>query len=143
MTVELTDRELDGWVAEHVMRWTEEDEYVFVEDVEGGTRELLAYDEPLRGQEPRGTCRTWSPTNNLNACAQAEVKINEDWKLSQAYTWSLMKALKTHMGMTDRPASPFAFSWSGLELVRSATARQRCEALWLIREQIKEAGGED
>ena len=129
--VELSDRELGAWIVEYVMRWTEGNEYHFVDTPDG--KELLAYDPALpgQGQGLRTSSRTWDPTNDLNACARAEAKIAEAC-LGGYYSYKLT-TIYWRGAATDLDGDTYP---AGRYLPLLATARQRCEAMWLIREKI-------
>ena len=119
-TCGLTDRELDIWVAEHVMGWTTEGSHHPNPDEWEGWRDP-------EGQQ--GYCGVMAYAHYLDACAQAEVKIAE-MKLIPDYIRIL-----DHGYWDAKKNEPVDFQKSSC----MATARQRCEAMYAIREKIEAA----
>lgn len=115
----MTDGEMEWFVAHHIM------------DVE---------ERPTSGIGSKHY-GDWGYTTSRDVCSQAEARINENWELSQAYSYALLRVLKTHIGIKDtkRPVNPPSLSWSSLQLIRSASARERCDAMYAIRGDIKQA----
>ncbi len=111
----MTDRELDAWIAEHVMGWTAEDVVWSLTSCHVNTGEKCPYF-----------------STDLNDTAQAEAKIA---KMGRAVGEAYAEAIREIY--TDSPDCPNAYkeaAWAGW-----ATARQRCEAMYAIREHIERA----
>lgn len=138
----MTDRELDAWIAEHVMRWRncepatksrrwefsapccDDNEYVVGIGLSPATRGGKRF---LRRLLP---CYT----TDLNSCAQAELKIAA-WQEGAKYPYlcALEKIVLGHSVYDDRPDARQEL------LLIIATARQRCEAMYVIRDEIEKA----
>lgn len=107
----MTDRELDAWISEHMMGWTYEKlgDFIFWKDQEGYWQHC----------NPRYT-------QDLNACREAEIKLtNTD--IENKYWASLSRILLgTHAFKSNKE----------LYKLFTATARQRCEAMWEVLEKI-------
>lgn len=115
--VELTDRELDAWVAEHVFRHL----------IHKPNPDLWYEDSPFEGEPATRLLRKF--TQDRNACAQAEAKIVE-MRLAEE---CVMALIDPEYVQENRLTFPTVKQIFGLV---TASARQRCEAMWLIREKI-------
>ena len=77
----MEDRELDAWIAENVMEWgiSQETDIMPYNDL-GDTRKYYV----SKSLEKKGIAYskmdypTWSPTQDLNACREAEMKLDSD-----------------------------------------------------------------
>lgn len=125
----LIDGELDAWIAEHVMGWTPKGYQLSAYWFDGA--EHIAGEVFTDGSEPDSKFRHFSFCHDLNFSAQAEAKVR-DMNLEQDYLLNLGVATVGYR-FHDRPdCDEFAAAVF-------ATARQRCQAMYGIREQIEKA----
>ena len=126
-TCPLSDRDLDAWVAEHVMGWKPKGE-----DLGAIWFEKADYiPGPVftDGTEPESKFRKFTFCHDLNFVARAEAKIIEMGTEAQK---NYVEALE-RITVSDPPRNPSEplDQWDEFELL-TATARQRCEALWEV-----------
>lgn len=120
MGCELTDRELDAFIAEKVMGWERHD----WKNIPGEPVIGVAYAWDL----PDGKNRwDYFPTRDLNACHEAEKSLSGT--KDEEYAHQLAKAaVFPEAKFDDMPR----ILWFGLYNISTATARQRCEAMWEV-----------
>ena len=139
----MTNRELDAWIAAHVMGWrncqpdTQSYKWEFG-DVEPYVMGIGLSPEPCYGR-----CFSRQPlpfyTTDLNACALAEAKIAEmgyadGWPVYSHYGDALMDFAEAKFPEGDlAEIAPR----SGAFYLATLTARQRCDAMYAIREHIR------
>lgn len=138
-TCDLPDRELDAFVAEHIMGQTvkpgwammvPEDGWLVCSAPRDSDDEGWIVKHPIRADGHRWDVVDFYSTD-LNACAKAEAKIAE-MGLCGDYTSPLWQMYWDQRALKDIDhASAYM-----------ATARQRCEAMYLIRDQIEAAKAE-
>ena len=117
MSCELSDRDLDAWIAEHVMGWTD------LEWRESKHGWNTFSPKGWYGKGPNKKCffREGRFTQDLNACREAEMKLTD------------AQRDREHGALVDM----------GDVIPWLATARQRCEAIWGVihRESINSKKG--
>lgn len=133
----MTDRELDAWIAEHVMGWRNCEpnqnsrKWEFTDGDDEPYVKGIGLCPP--SQDRRRFSRRQLPyyTTDLNACAQAQRKLAEK---------GLMREYDASLWMIYWEPIESDVRFIGQYGVFLATARQRCEAMYAIRKQIEEAG---
>lgn len=121
MKCELDDNELDLWIAAAVMGYTDHHRHsgpIVIEDLVRAPGEKFI------------SCSAYS--TKLDACAQAEAKI-ASWHKHAKYLYleNLEKIVLGYSTYDDRLDAAEEF-----EMV-TATARQRCEAMWMTQNKIE------
>jgi hypothetical protein len=123
----MTDRERNAWIAEHVMDWKRQDPFE--------TTCALWFEHPDHGTMfTTDKCdvsnfRCFSFVDDLNLCREAEVKIGA-MGLAADYILILLDPEYIQENRLAFPGAETMFK------MVTATARQRCEAMYAIRDLI-------
>lgn len=118
MSCELLDRELNAWIAEHLMGWTQ------ICFNESGAFYHGAH--PNRPKFPWETIPVYSSALSLSRKAEEKIKKLE---VQHDYIQNLASVLWPE----DSEDSWFLYCFG----LTTASARQRCEAMWATREEIE------
>jgi len=141
-TKQMTDRELDAWVAENIMGWE------LLPFNHYHSRNRYNFDDPPKEWFPKGDTistpysekngpmgeKAFAPTQDLNACNEAEMKLYQmpakevhpagyrPWRVYVEHFADQTEGIYTN---------EYEPSWEafGLWKLMTATARQRCEAM--------------
>jgi hypothetical protein len=142
----MTNRELDAFIAEHVMGQTVKAGWAYMSEGEwhvtsgpyGSGNNYVEWTRPQPvWQEGPGWEIVAFYSTNLNACARAEAKIAE-LGLAWEYVVTLLCGLFPENPTVNNSPDNIKGAW-WVKHAMYSTARQRCDAMYLMREHIEQA----